>query len=97
MKYSVIIFIYSLFLINSSLPNWNIDSIGIDLFSSSSSINSYEYTLYSNNGYTLKKKLTKNGDKITNKNYLTFSEYDYTVTQEVEFENIESTYYQQLG
>ena len=41
MKYSIIIFIYSLLLINSSLPNWNIDSIGIDLFSSSSSINSY--------------------------------------------------------
>ena len=97
MKYSFIIFTYSLLLINSTLPNWNIDSIGIDLFSSSSSTSSYEYILYSKNGYTLKKQLTKNGDKITNKNYLTFSEYDYTVTQEVEFENIESTYYQQLG
>ena len=59
MKYSIIIFIYSLLLINSSLPNWNIDSIGIDLFSSSSSINSYEYILYNSYGYTLKKQLTK--------------------------------------
>ena len=94
MKSYMILFIYNLILINASLPTWNFESSSIDLLASDSS---YEYELYNSYSYTLTKVITKTNNKINSKNICTFSENGYTVSQEVAFENIESTYYQQLG
>ena len=39
----------------ASIPNWDLDSLSVDLFSSSSSTTSYEYTLQTKDNYILKK------------------------------------------
>ena len=94
MKSNMILFIYNLILIKTSLPTWNFESSSVDLFTAT---NEYKYVLYNNYGYTLEKVITKNDNKITSKNICTFTENGYTVSQEVAFENIEGTYWQQLG
>ena len=94
MKSFMILFICNLILINTSLPTWNFESSSVDLFTNS---NQYEYMLYNKSPYSLKKVLTKTDNKITSKNICTYSEFGTTISKEVEFENIESFYYQQLG
>ena len=68
------------------------------MFSSESSENEHQYILYNKNGYILIKKTSKDDGKIKSKNYLSYySENNGEVTKEVQFENIESTYYNELG
>ena len=44
MKYCLyLLIIYQIFLVNSTIPNWNLDNLSVNLFSSSSSDNKYEY------------------------------------------------------
>ena len=65
MKYCLyLLIIYQIFLVNSTIPNWNLDNLSVNLFSSSSSENKYEYNLYVADGYVLKKIITKDGGKI---------------------------------
>ena len=94
MKYFLcILFLNHFLFIHSAIPTWDINSISVDLFSSSSSQTTYSYDLYNQNGYVLTKKITKNEDgTLSSKNYLTYN----SVTKEVAFEGIESIYYNQL-
>ena len=93
-SYFSFLILWQILIIHCSIPNWDIDSLSIELFSSSSTDASYEYILYNQNGYVLKKVITKNSEgKITSKNYLTYN----SVTKEVAFEDIESIYYNQLS
>ena len=93
----IIIFFYKILFIISSIPNWDIESLSVDLFSSSSSDTQYEYTLYNHYNYVLKKVITKENGKIKSINRLTFSENSEYYSHEVKFENIESDYYDKLG
>lgn len=92
----ITLFFCGLLFIFSSVPNWDLEYVSVDLFSSSSDTQ-YEYKLYENSGYVLKKIITKEDGKIKSVNKLIFTENSETYTQEVAFENIESTYYEQLG
>ena len=94
--HSITLFFCEISFIFSSVPNWDLESLSVDLFSSSSSDTQYEYILYESYGYVLKKIVTRQDGKIKSVNKLTFTEDSETYTQEVAFENIESTYYQQL-
>ena len=92
-----ILLLYNLYFVLPFIPNWVLESQSKILFSSSSTDNQYEYVLYDKYGYVLKKIITKEKGKINSINHLTFSEARYSITQTVQFENIESTYYAQLG
>ena len=92
-----VLLLYNLYFVLPFIPNWDLESQSINLFSSSSTDNQYEYVLYDKYGYVLKKIITKENGKINSINHLTFSEGGYSITQTVQFENIESTYYNQLG
>ena len=92
--FHILIFFYKLIFIFSPIPNWDLENISEKVFSSESSENEHQYILYNKNGYILIKKTSKDDGKIKSKNYLSY--YD-KVTQEVQFENIESTYYNELG
>ena len=60
MKYCLyLLIIYQIFLVNSTIPNWNLDNLSVNLFSSSSSENEYKYNLYEADGYVLKKNNNK--------------------------------------
>jgi hypothetical protein len=50
----IILFFYKILFVISSIPNWDIESLSVDLFSSSSSGTQYEYILYNHNNYILK-------------------------------------------
>ena len=81
-------FILLLFYSIEIIPNWNLDSAAVKLLSSSGSINylvvdRYMYSMH----VKLKKTITKEGDTITQKNYLSIGSGD---AFEVDFENIES-------
>ena len=83
-------FILLLFYSIEIIPNWNLDSAAVKLLSSSGSINylvvdRYMYSMH----VKLKKTITKEGDTITQKNYLSIGSGD---AFEVDFENIESFY-----
>ena len=95
MKYYLILIFSIIAFIYSTIPNWDMDSTSVNLFSSSSSANSYDYTLYNNNNFVLKKTITKDNGKIKDTNYLTYTT-DGT-TKKVDFERIESVYWNQLG
>ena len=99
MKYCLyLLIIYQIFLVNSTIPNWNLDNLSVNLFSSSSSENEYKYNLYEADGYVLKKIITKDGDKIKYQNKLFYKVDDYnTIERNVDFERIESKYWSQLG
>ena len=87
--YFCILLLTKIIFINTSILNWDIDNLSVELFSSSSSDTSYSYDLYYSGGFVLTKKITKNADgTLTAKNYLTYN----SVTKEVPFEGIESTY-----
>ena len=63
MKYCYcFLFLSQILFIHSSIPNWDIDNLSVELFSSSSSDSSYPYGLYNNGGYVLNKIITKNAD-----------------------------------
>ena len=95
MKYFLyILFLNQVFFILSFIPNWDINGISVELFSSSSLQTTYNYELYNQNGFVLTKKITKNEDgALSSKNYLTYN----SVTKEVSFECIESTFNNQLA
>ena len=92
-----VLLLYNLYFFLPFIPNWDLESQSKILFSSSSTDNQYEYVLYDKYGYVLKKIITKENGKINSINQLTFSEGGYSITQTVQFENIESIYYAQLG
>ena len=85
--------IIKIIIVFSSIPNWQLDNLSIELFSSSSSSEEYEYILYSGYGCDLKKTITKNADKIISTNYLICG----STKKQVDFEDIESCYDNQLG
>ena len=93
----ILIFFYKLIFIFSPIPNWDLENISEKVFSSESSENEHQYILYNKNGYILIKEISKDDGKIKSKNYLSYYENSGKVTQEVQFENIESTYYNELG
>ena len=95
MKYFLcLLFLTQIFYINSALPNWDIDGVPVELFSSSSSQTTYKYHLYNQDGFLLTKIITKNADgTLTSKNELTYN----SVTKEVAFEGIESVHFNQLA
>ena len=95
MKYCYcFLFLSQILFIHSSIPNWDIDNLSVELFSSSSSDSSYPYGLYNNGGYVLNKIITKNADgTLSVKNELTYN----SVTKVVPFDGIESTYESQLN
>ena len=80
--------------INSSIPNWDMESVSMNLFSTDSTRDEYKYDLYNSDGFLLQKIITKDGDKIKYKNYLTYNGGD---GREVDFERFESKYWNQLG
>ena len=59
--------------INSSIPNWDMESVSMNLFSTDSTRDEYKYDLYNSDGFLLQKIITKDGDKIKYKNYLTYN------------------------
>ena len=64
------------------------------MFSSSSSSSTYSYVLYNENGFNLTKIITKNSDgTLSSINQLTYN----SQTRTVEFEGIESSYFNQLN
>ena len=85
--------IIKIIIVFSSIPNWQLDNLSIELFSSSSSSEEYEYILYSGYGCDLKKTITKNADKIISTNYLICG----STKKQVDFEDIESCYYNELA
>ena len=92
--YSYFLFLIQILSIHSSIPNWNIDNLSEELFSSSSTDATYPYGLYNSGGYVLNKIITKKADgTFSIKNELTYN----SVTKEVSFDGIESTYDSQLG
>ena len=96
MKYfSILIFFLNIIFIYSTIPNWDIDSASENLFSSSSSYNSYDHILYSDDNFVLKKTITKVNGNIKYTNYLTYR--SDSTTKVVYFEGIESLYWNQLG
>ena len=94
--YFIIFFIYKIVFISASIPNWNLDSLSVDLFTSSST-ETYEYILQTRGNYVLKKEITKTNGKLTSVNKLTFNLHDPWVTRTVEFDGIESDYHWELG
>ena len=89
-----ILFLNQILFIYSPIPNWDIDGISINLFSSSSSETNYSYDLYNKGGYVLTKTITKNADgTLSSQNYLAHN----SIIREVSFEGIESYHYNQLG
>ena len=89
-----ILFLNQIFFIYSPIPNWDINGISVNLFSSSSSQSTFSYVLYNNYGLILTKKITKNADgTLSSQNYLT----NNSVTKAVPFEGIESFNNAQLG
>ena len=89
-----ILFLNQIFFIYSPIPNWDINGISVNLFSSSSSQSTFSYVLYNNYGLILTKKITKNADgTLSSQNYLT----NNSVTKAVPFEGIEKFYSAQLG
>ena len=70
------------------------DSVGVNLLSST---DTYEYPLYNENDYILKKEITRTDGKIIITNKLTFTKWDPWVTKVVKFDDIESVYENQLG
>ena len=91
--FHILIFFYKLIFIFSPIPNWDLENISEKVFSSESSENEHQYILYNKNGYILIKKTSKDDGKIKSKNYLSYySGNSGEVTQEVQFENIESIY-----
>jgi len=88
------IFLAQILLIHASIPNWDVDNLSVDLFSSSSTKSTYSYCLYNENGYNLTKKITKNADgTLSSTNELTYN----SRVRAVEFEGIGSYHYDQLG
>ena len=93
-NFKCVLFLNQFFLIFSSIPSWDLNSLSVDLFSSSSSQTEYSYDLYNKGGFVLTKKITKNADgTLSSQNYLTYN----SVTKAVAFEGIESTYTWQLS
>ena len=88
------IFLAQILLIQASIPNWDVDNLSVDLFSSSSSDSTYPYVLYySDSDFVLTKKITKNADgTLSSTNEISKG----TRTRTVKFEGIESFYYNQL-
>ena len=77
------------------IPVWDFNSIAIDLFSSTET--THDYILYNKkeNGISveLKKTITKKENQIMSQNYITID----SITQEVDFEDIDSQYTNKLG
>ena len=89
-----LLFLSQIILIHASIPNWNVVNLSKSLFSSSSSSSTYSYNLYNENGFNLTKIITKNSDgTLSSINQLTYNSQIRTV----EFEGIESYYFDQLG
>lgn len=96
MKYYIFILIINqLHYAYSAIPNWNLLSQSVDLMENK---NSYDYVIYNKeyDGITLKltKKITKNSNGVTTKNYL---EATGKGSKEVAFEDIDSHYANKLG
>ena len=89
----IFIFINLILCTFSILPIWNLKNSSIDLLGSSSA---YEYTIANRRMYeismTLKKKITKNSENISHKNYLTMTGEKTLADHEVAYENVESFY-----
>ena len=89
-----LLFISFIFFLNFSLeilPNWSLTASAINLLPNSGTVT---YTLVDRDMYSMKVKLnktiTKSGDEITQKNYLSINGGEAFV---VDFENIESFYH----
>ena len=93
MKYVYFFLFIKIILIYSSIPNWNLESVSVNLYSANSEKDEYPYVLYNNDKYLLKKIITKYGDKMKSRNYLT---YDGNYGRDVDFERFESKYWNQL-
>ena len=91
---NVLILFFLFFQTNSVVPVWDFSSQSTELFSSQ--VSSYNYTIYESNSLSLDIKLEKVFNRanniITHKNYLTIGE----TIQEVEFEEIDSVYVNEL-
>ena len=91
----VFLLFFLFFQTNSAIPVWDFYNQSIDLFSSQDS--TYNYTIHDFISYSHNVKLVKVFNRtdniITHKNYLTIE----TTTQEVEFEDIDSYYYNELN
>ena len=68
-----ILLLYNLYFVLPFIPNWDLESQSINLFSSSSTDNQYEYVLYDKYGYVLKKIITKENGKINSINHKSFN------------------------
>ena len=91
--YFIFLFLNQLSLIYSTIPNWNIDNLSVELYSPSSSQSTYNYILYNSDGFVLTKIITRNADgTLTVKNELTYN----SVTKVVEFDGIQNIYYNEL-
>ena len=89
-----LLFLTQVILIHAAIPNWNVDNLSKGLFSSSSADSTYSYGLYNDKGITLTKKITKNPDgKLSSINQISYN----SQTRTVEFEGIESSYFNQLN
>ena len=95
MKYFLyILFLNQILFIHSPIPNWDINGISVNLFSSSSSDTTYNHSLYNDAVYALTKTITKNADgTLSSQNHLTYN----SRTRTVSFDGIKSYYYNQLG
>ena len=95
MKYFLyILFLNQILFIHSPIPNWDINGISVNLFSSSSSDTTYNHSLYNDAVYALTKTITKNADgTLSSQNHLTHN----SRTRTVSFDGIKSYYYNQLG
>ena len=92
--YFIFLFLNQLSLIYSTIPNWNIDNLSVELYSPSSSQSTYNYILYNSDGFVLTKIITRNADgTLTVKNELTYN----SVTKVVEFDGIQNIYYNELA
>ena len=91
---NVLILIFLFFQTNSVVPVWDFPSQSTELFSSE--VSSYNYTIYESTfpfDIKLVKVFNRTNNIITHKNYLTIGE----TTQEVEFEEIDSVYVNELS
>ena len=100
MKLMLILYLRTITSIICVIPNWKFDEIAIEL-------TELEYQISSNRLYqiktTVRKEINKSTNPVSSKNYVRIERYNdnneiiYNEEKEVEFEDVESSYYEQLG
>ena len=100
MKLMLILYLSTITSIICVIPNWKFDEIAIEL-------TELEYQISSNRLYqiktTVRKEINKSTNPVSSKNYVRIERYNdnneiiYNEEKEVEFEDVESSYYEQLG